>query len=324
MGIFLGFRQPELAQAMAGDPSAQRVHDFRLGIDRRHEAAVMLGIIRHSHQRRPVGPRAGIKGVEGRIAQRGHDLPRPIRAKVEAEKPVAVRCACVVADNGRRYEFVGFVTGIGPAHGLVRRIRARALARENSGGGLGDAVPAGIAVHREIAARHRCDAYPLGQSLLQLLKIRECGGGGHVPPVCHQMQNNWYTRRVERLRSRDHVIEVPVHAAVGYHTQQMRRAPTFNQPLRKVGEPGIDREGAFLDREVNLTQIHGHDAARADVGMAHLRVAHLAFGQARVRAVGDQRRMGAAGHDAVEIGCMGKGRGVAFRLLAQPPTIENT
>ncbi|KKL87725.1 hypothetical protein LCGC14_1931870, partial [marine sediment metagenome] len=61
------------------------------------------------------------------------------------------------------------------------------------------------------------------------------------------------------------------------------------------------RKGSILDRQVDLSQIHRHHAARTDIGVADFGIAHLAARQADIGAMGDQRRMGALGHNPVEI-----------------------
>ena len=55
MGVFLGFRQAELAQAMACDPGAQRVDHLALGIGGGHVFVMPGAVVDHAKQRGPCG-----------------------------------------------------------------------------------------------------------------------------------------------------------------------------------------------------------------------------------------------------------------------------
>ena len=95
----------------------------------------------------------------------------------------------------------------------------------------------------------------------------------------------------------------------------------------QFGDKGQQRvvpcERAIFDGQINRAQIHRHHPARADVGVAHLGVAHLPGGQADIGAEGGQGGMRAIGPDPVEIRHVGLRRGADRRVRVDPPTIEN-
>jgi len=64
-------------------------------------------------------------------------------------------------------------------------------------------------------------------------------------------------------------------------------------------------ETAIRYGHVDHTQIHRHDAARADVHVADLGVAHLTLGQTHIGPVGDEARMRAVCPEPVEVGRLG-------------------
>jgi hypothetical protein len=128
---------------------------------------------------------------------------------------------------------------------------------------------------------------------------------------------------VDRPGRGQQVQDVPVHPAVRHHPHQMRRPARGPQAVDEGLQRRVGGKAAVLDRQVDRAQIHRHHPARADVGVADLGIAHLPAGQARIRAVGDQRGMGAAGPEPVEGGHIRLRRGAGFRALAQPPAIKD-
>ncbi len=66
-----------------------------------------------------------------------------------------------------------------------------------------------------------------------------------------------------------------------------------------------------------------HDAAGADVEVADLAVAHLAFGQADERAAGVDERVGILAQQAVVGGLAGECDGVGFGFGAVAPAVED-
>ena len=189
--------------------------------------------------------------------------------------------------------------------------------------GTGHPLPAVVAVHGVVAAGDGGDARALGQAGAQGLDVAPGRFGRHVAPVGDGVDDDLDALGGDDAGGLQHVPDVSVHPAVGDDPHQVRPPAAGLQLFDEAAQGGIGGEGAVLDGEVDLAEIHRHDAPGPDVGMADLGVAHLPARQAHVGAVGDQRRIGALTHDAVEVGGVGQCGGVVFALFAQAPAIED-
>ena len=94
-------------------------------------------------------------------------------------------------------------------------------------------------------------------------------------------------------------------------------------PRGKVQKLRVLRERSVLDGQINRPQIHGHDAARSDIGMADLGIAHLPARQADIGAKGGQRRVRAFGPYPVEMRHLCLHGGGVLRVFPQTPAIQN-
>ena len=80
---------------------------------------------------------------------------------------------------------------------------------------------------------------------------------------------------------------------------------------------------AVLDGQVDHAQIHRHHAARANIGVPNLGIAHLARGQAHIAAMGDQRCVRVLAHQSIEIGRVRQGGRIGRGVIAEPPAIKD-
>lgn len=103
----------------------------------------------------------------------------------------------------------------------------------------------------------------------------------------------------------------------------MRRSLAGLHFFNEGQQPAILHETAIFQRKIDLPQIHGHDTARANIGMAHFGITHLPAGQARIGAMGDKGGVGAHAHDAVKIGRVSLCHCVACAVGVQAPPIKN-
>ena len=90
------------------------------------------------------------------------------------------------------------------------------------------------------------------------------------------MDGDGQARAAQRADGGEQVQDMAVHAAVRDDAHQMRRAARGLEPVDEVQQAGVAEEGAVLDREVDRAEVHRHHAARADVGVPDLGIAHLA------------------------------------------------
>ena len=264
----------------------------------------VVGIARHADRGGELDDTLAREAVERGIEQRGEDFAHPVGAEIEAQDAVAVLHALVVADHRRRDELVGLVAPRRrPRSPPTGSSDMAAFGVGNGGVGLGDAVPALVAVHREIAADDGGDAHAVRQRLAQRGEV--VGGG---------------------LRRRVAAVGEGVHHASARRRRAgcapaPRRGPGANARRRATPAPSDGRcpwtrcslamnptqrrrlgEAAVGDRVADAHQLLLHHAAGADVHVADLGVAHLAVGQADVAAGGVQEGVRAGLPQLVKVG----------------------
>src|SRR5262249_37621145 len=116
------------------------------------------------------------------IAQRARDLAHPVRTEVEGDHAVAGADARLGADRRGLDELVGLVAVVGGDHrrtAAVGVMLGATLTEEVVR--LLDAIPAAVAVHREVAADDRADARApavAGRVGKPVLDGREIAGAG--------------------------------------------------------------------------------------------------------------------------------------------------
>jgi hypothetical protein len=93
--------------------------------------------------------------------------------------------------------------------------------------------------------------------------------------------------------------------------------------LHRGDQHGMGEELAVLDHQVDPGDVHVHDATGADVEVADLAVAHLAFRQADERSAGMDERVGIFAQKAVIGRLARQSDGVGFGLGAVAPAVED-
>ena len=83
------------------------------------------------------------------------------------------------------------------------------------------------------------------------------------------------------------------------------------------------KEAAVLDGPADAGQVLEHHPAGADVGVAHLGVAHLPLGQTHVQPGGGQPAAGVLGKNLVQVRLVGGGDGVAGLVLPQAKAVHD-
>ena len=125
------------------------------------------------------------------------------------------------------------------------------------------------------------------------------------------------------LHRRLDVGDVAVDAAGGQESVDVDRLAVGLGLEHGVLVGRILKESAVLNGVGDLGQILEHHPAGADVGVAHLGVAHLALGETYVQAGGRQLAAGALGKDLIQEGLPGVGNGVARRLVPEAEAVHN-
>ena len=227
------------------------------------------------------------------------------------------------ADHRSGNKLIGLACGQSRLHHRGGSQPTRAAPLHHGVIGRFNPFPAVVAVHRVIAADHRGDTGPGGQPGLQLRQKHRGRCRGHIAAIGDRMNGDRHACGHNRPGGGQHMRDMAMHPAAGNHPHQMRHPARGLQRMDKPDQCGICRKRAILDRQINRAQIHRHHPARADIGMAHLGIAHLPGGQTDIRAMGDQFRIGTSGHQMVEMGHMRQRGGIGKRIGAFAPAIQN-
>ena len=119
------------------------------------------------------------------------------------------------------------------------------------------------------------------------------------------------------------MVLVRVHPAIGHQAEQVAGAAAGAQ---RRGQPGQRRrtcDAAIGDRVPDAHQFLRDYAARAEVEVPDLRIAHLAARQADITAGGVQEGVRTGGPEPVEMGRAGLGDRVVRRLLSPAETVQD-
>ena len=190
--------------------------------------------------------------------------------------------------------------------------------------GFFDAFPAVVAVHGVVTsadARDAADA-ELAHFLFELAKKIYAAFGRSVAPVHEAVDENILDFIFARhLQQGEEMIDVRMHAAVAEeaHQMQLPSAPA----LHGFEKQGLAREFAAGDELIDARAVHLHDAAGADIQMAHFAIAHLPVRQADGRAGSVDQRVGEFFEDAIVVGLAREGDGVALGFGAVAPAVQD-
>ena len=114
------------------------------------------------------------------------------------------------------------------------------------------------------------------------------------------------------------VVCVAVHTAGAHQTHQMDGLAGIDGSLHVLDQNRVLEHLAVLDGLGDEGELLVHDAASAHVGVANLRVAHLALGQTDGHAGSVDGGHGIFCHQSIEVGFLCSDHGVAEGLLRHP------
>ena len=203
--------------------------------------------------------------------------------------------ACRVGHDKGNQELVGdaaVVALLDARHG-VGIGAALGLAVDHGVEGLALALPALVAVHGVVAAvdaGHLAHAV-LAHLLLELRNVARAGGGRGVAAVHEGVDEDALQAVLARsAQQRVQMLLVRVHAAVGDQAEEMQLPSAFARALHGLHDGRVLLELAGRNLRVDARDVHLHNAAGADVQVAHFAVAHLPVRQAdKVLGGADQR-----------------------------------
>ena len=216
----------------------------------------------------------------------------------------------------RLHELVGHPPVIGALHRSCRIVRKGSIPKGDGVVGPSHPVPAVIPVHGIVAAHDGGDpAHPhFLQVILKPLDKPLARGGGHIPPI--QETVNPYPVQAPipgHAQQRKQVLDVGVYTAVAEQPEQVQRRSFLLAVVHDPGVGGVLEKAPLLDVQGDPGQVLEHHPARADVGVAHLAVAHLPFGQSHVQTGGGQAAKTVPCKKPVQVWRVSRGNGVVPR-----------
>ena len=319
MGILLGLGNAQLRFALFCQIFAHHVCKH-LRTERHLHVRHCGVVLRKAHV---IQRKTAVAALEARktvVYKGARNLPRAVGTEVEEHNAVPGRYAAALTRDGRHDKFIRYALGVAVRHHLCGRA-VHALAVHHRGVGLLHALPAVIAVHRVVAARDRgnsanADLVHFG---LQFLDKALAGIGRHIAAVHDGMHINLLQARAPgHFQQRIQVRIVAVHAAIGNKANQVQRSAVFFDALHRARKRGVFKEAAVLNILGNARQLLINDAPCADVGMAHLAVAHLAVRQADIHARGTDGGIRILREQTVQVRRFCGGNGVAVGLVRHP------
>ena len=312
MGVLLRLSDAQLGQPQMAEVLAQAV--FHLDAGEGHLHVGHRGVVlRVAH----VGQGEELAGeaVKVRVHKGPGDLPGPVGPEVEEDHAVVVGHAPIRVHHHRLHELIGDAPGIGLPHGGHRvGVGVGAFAVDHGVVGGLQPVPALVTVHGVVAADHRGDlAHADGAALLHGLghEVR-AGGGRDVPAVQEGVEiDPLQTLFLGQAQQGPQVLDVGVDTAVGQQTDEVQGRSLFQTAVHGVEVGAVAEEGAVLNGTGDPGQVLKHHPAGADVGVAHLAVAHLPLGQTHIQTGGGQSGVGIFGKELVQTGSLCRCNGVA-------------
>ena len=227
------------------------------------------------------------KAIKIRVHQSPGDLPGPVGTEVEEYYTVVIRDGTLgVTDHGL-HKLVRDAGGIGVLHsGHGHRVKMGALPIHHSVIGLLHPVPALVAVHGVVPAHHSGDlSHADLTALLHGLSHKlHAGGGGHIPSVQKGVDIDPLQAFVPgQLQKGEEMLDVGVDTAIGKKAHQVQGGSLFFAGIHGVLVGGIGEEVSVRNGFGDAGQILKHHPAGADVGVAHLTVAHLPLRKSHVQ-----------------------------------------
>ena len=322
-GEFFRFRHAELGLAGVGDDLAQDVAQVVRGEQHAEERCQRVGIAGHADRGGEFYDMLAGEAVEGRVQQGGEEFANPVGAEVEAQDGVAVLHAGVVADDRGGDELVELSGGVGGLDGGFGGGDVGAFGVRDGGVGLGDAVPALVAVHREVAADDGGDRHARGQCGLQAGQVVGGGLRRGVAAVGDRVDDGFAAGVVQVCGQRGGMVLMRMHAAGRDESDQVAGSAGLFQGFDQGGEGGRCGDAAVRDGVADAHQFLLHHAAGADVQVADLGVAHLARRQPDIAAGCVQEGVRAGLPQAGEGWGLRQAHGVVRAVLTPAEAVED-
>ena len=234
MRIFLGLGHAQLRALRVRHHLAQDVGKALRRKDRRHQLVELVGVLRHADRGGEAHRALAREARERRVEHGGEDFAHAVGAEVEAQHAVAVVHAAIVADHRRQHELVELLFRIGVGNRRLRVGKARPFGLDHRVVGLGDALPALVAIHGVVAPDHGRDRDRLRQRGGEPFQIVAGRLRRRIAAVGDGVDDRADAGVAEDFRERRGVVLVRMHAARRYQADQVAGAAGSFSACRAV------------------------------------------------------------------------------------------
>ena len=145
----------------------------------------------------------------------------------------------------------------------------------------------------------------------------------HVAPVEERVDDDRDSLAVRAVDEREEVHERAVNAAVRKQAEQVQAPALLLGVANDRRDDGVLRERAVVHGVVDARDVHHRDAARAEIEVADLAVAHLPGGEPDVRPARADEAVRVASVERVEARRLGEPNGVVGSLGALAEAVED-
>ena len=320
VSVLLGLGNAQLGLAVGRQVLAQNVLQLHRGIC---NLAVGHGgiVLGHADVVHLLAAAAALEAGKGIVAEDAGHLAGTVGAEVHEDNGVAVLHAATLAGDAGQHELIGLICGVGSLDGLGSVGSVLTLAVDEGSIGLLLAVPVVITVHGVVTAGNAGDLAhaQLIQLGLQVSKEALAGVGVGVTAVGDAVQVDFLRAQMLcHLQHAEPVVGMAVHAAGAHQTHQVDGLTGLDSSLHVLDQHRVLEHLAIVDGLGDKGQLLVHDAARAHVGVADLRVTHLTIGQADSHAGSINGGHGVLCHQSIQMRGLGSHHGVAEGLVRHP------
>jgi len=285
VGVFLGFGDAQLGLAVFSQVVAQHVLQAARGECRRgRDVGGVLG----KHDELDLWLACALEVLEAFIDEHMAQFTGAVGAEVHEHHGVAVFDLHRLADGGGLDELIALATGVGCFQAFLGGGRVEfGLAFDDQVVGLGDTVPAVIAVHGEVTAHQAGDAALAqgGEGGVEQLDRRLRAFGRCVAAVEEGVQVDLVGTALERQFGHgDQVILMAMYAAVRQQAHEVHGFTGGDGFIDRRADGRVLEKLTLADRFGHTREVLIYHSSGAEVHVADFRVTHLAVRQAHVHA----------------------------------------
>ena len=311
MGVLLRLGNAQLGHAQRAEIFAQAVFHSDPGPRHQHigHGCVILRIADIGG-----GEILPLEPVKLRVHNGPGNLPGPVGPVVEENDAVVVGNSALAVTDHRLHKLVRYAVFIALGHGIHGVGILHALTVDHGVVGHLQPLPAFVAVHGVVAAHDGGDlAHADLVALFHALGYKVlAAGGGHIPAVQKGVDIDPLQALVlGHLQQGPKVLHRGVYAAAREQAVQVQAAALFQAIVHGLVIGGVLEKFAGFNGAADPGQVLEHHPAAADVGVAHLAVAHLPGGQTHIQSGGRECGIGIFGKQTVQHRSIGQGHGVA-------------